>query len=167
MKIVAGEGQKKREILGPQTQPSGHHPSGPLRGTLPSAHFRSFSLSGGLLVEFWWCLKHCTSGLSGCRVEPRRLLQNVKNNFTIDLPPPPLRPPKKSIINCYNFCWHPEKKASPKFHGKTPTHLRDPHLLALTFSGLLFLLLVQLLLFFSTFAALLGRRPSIHHLCNV
>ena len=22
-------------------------------------HFRSFSLSGGLLVEFWWCLNNC------------------------------------------------------------------------------------------------------------
>ena len=33
------------------------------------------SLSGGLLVEFWWCLKRrgpvCTFGLSGCRVKPR------------------------------------------------------------------------------------------------
>ena len=33
-----------------------------------SLHFRSFSLSGGLLVEFWWCLKHrgpemCTFGV--------------------------------------------------------------------------------------------------------
>ena len=36
------------------------------------------SLSGCLLVEFWWCLKRrggqmCTLGLSGCRVKPRRL----------------------------------------------------------------------------------------------
>ena len=36
-----------------------------------------FALSGGLLVELWWCLKHrdpqmCTFGLSGCRVQPRR-----------------------------------------------------------------------------------------------
>ena len=34
-------------------------------------------LSGCLLVEFWWCfegrnLEMCTSGLSGCRVKPRR-----------------------------------------------------------------------------------------------
>ena len=37
------------------------------------------SFSGGLLVEFWWCLKRrdpqmCTFGLSGCRVKPRWLL---------------------------------------------------------------------------------------------
>ena len=31
----------------------------------------------------------CTFGLSGCRVKPRRLLQNVKNNFTMILPPSP------------------------------------------------------------------------------
>ena len=30
----------------------------------------------------------CTFGLTGCRVKPRWLLQNVKNNFTIDLPSP-------------------------------------------------------------------------------
>ena len=51
---------------------------------------------GGLLVEFWWCLKRrdpqmCTFGLSGCRVKPRRLLPNVKNNFTI------FAPQKKSL----------------------------------------------------------------------
>ena len=39
------------------------------------SHFRSFSLSGGLLVEFWWCLKRldpqmCTFGVSGCRANP-------------------------------------------------------------------------------------------------
>ena len=46
-----------------------------------------------------------------------------------------------------NFHCIPKKKVSntPKFHGKTPPHLRDPQLLALTFSGLLFLLLVLLL----------------------
>ena len=42
----------------------------------PSFSFFS-SLSGGLLVEFWSCLKRrdpllCTFGLSGCRVKPRR-----------------------------------------------------------------------------------------------
>ena len=36
------------------------------------------SLSGCLLVEFWWCFEDrdpqmCTFGLSGCRVKPRRL----------------------------------------------------------------------------------------------
>ena len=56
---------------------------------------RSFSLSGGLLVNSGgvWSAGTpvvCTFGLTGCRVKPRRLLQNVKNNFTIDLPPPPL-----------------------------------------------------------------------------
>ena len=34
--------------------------------SLSRSHFRSFSLSGGLLVEFWWCLKRwcqlCTFG---------------------------------------------------------------------------------------------------------
>ena len=40
--------------------------------------FRSFSLSGCLLVEFWWCFRRpgpqiCTFGLSGCRVKHWRL----------------------------------------------------------------------------------------------
>ena len=26
--------------------------------SLSRSHFRSYSLSGGLIVEFWWCLKH-------------------------------------------------------------------------------------------------------------
>ena len=47
---------------------------------------------GSHFAEFWWCLKRrcqlCTFGLTGCRVKPQFLLQNVKNNFTIDLPPP-------------------------------------------------------------------------------
>ena len=38
------------------------------------SHFRSFSLSGGLLVEFWWCLKRrdpqmCTFGVLGLSCE--------------------------------------------------------------------------------------------------
>ena len=52
----------------------------------------------------------CTFGLSGCRVKPRRLLQNVKNNFTIDLPPR-IRLSKKSMTNCCKFCLRPEKKS--------------------------------------------------------
>ena len=41
------------------------------------------------------------------------------------------------MTNYYKFRLYPEKKTSntPKFHGKTPPHLRDPHLLDLTFSG--------------------------------
>ena len=39
----------------------------------PTGNFILSSLSGGFLVEFWWCLKRrdaqmCTFGLSGCRV---------------------------------------------------------------------------------------------------
>ena len=84
--------------------PAPHFPSAgpPLPGPpkispffpLSRPHFRSFSLSLGVCsVEFWWCLKRqdpqmFTFGLSGCRVKPQRLLQNVKNNFTIDLAPP-------------------------------------------------------------------------------
>ena len=57
-------------------------------------HFHScLCLSGGLPVEFWWCLKRrdplmCTFRFSDCRVKPRRPLQNVKNIFTVDLPLP-------------------------------------------------------------------------------
>ena len=46
-----------------------------------------FLLSGGLLVEFRWCLNwdppKCTFGLSGCRVKPRRLRGRgpVETNF--------------------------------------------------------------------------------------
>ena len=86
----------------PDSPSAGSSPDSPSAGPPPPdrpkfrhsrSHFRSFSLSGGLLVEFWWCLKRqdpqmSTFGLSGCRVKPQRLLQNVKNNFTIDLPPP-------------------------------------------------------------------------------
>ena len=41
--------------------------------SLSAAKLVLSSLSGGLLVEFWWCLKRrgaqmCTFGLSGCRV---------------------------------------------------------------------------------------------------
>ena len=117
---------------------SGHQPSGTLRGTPPpdSPKFRLFfplplpfslffCLSGGLIVEFWWCLKRrdtqmFTFGISGCRVIC-----------------PPLRPPKKSMTNC-KFCLYPEKKESNTAErnstGRRPLHLR-----------LLFLLLVFLL----------------------
>ena len=132
----------------------------------------------------------CTFGLSGCRVNPLRLSQNVKNNFTIDLLSS-LRPPKKSITNCFKFCLHPEKKklqTQPKFHGNTPSHLRDPHSGPSLFLGCclcclccscfcccrcfccclrLFLLFVELLLLFSAFAAAFGSATVEPHLCSV
>ena len=45
-------------------------------------------LSGGLLVEFWWCFEGrnpemCTFGLSGCRVKPRRPRSQVRRIFRI------------------------------------------------------------------------------------
>ena len=70
--ICRGATLRGTTFRGPSTGP-------PLRQTaqnfalfsLCRPHFRSFSLlSGSLLVEFWWCF-----GLSGCRVKPRRLLQ--------------------------------------------------------------------------------------------
>ena len=62
---------------GPRSARSARPPKISLFFLLSRSHFRSFSLSGGLLVEFWWCLKRrdpqmCTFGLSGCRVKPRR-----------------------------------------------------------------------------------------------
>ena len=137
--------------------------------SLSRSHFRSFSLSGGLLVEFWWCLKRrdtqmCTFGLSGCRAKPRRLLQNVKDNFTIDLPP--LRLPKKSMTNYYNFCLYPKKKKDSNTTERNstgrrppPSHLRDPHLLAFTFSELLFVLFVLLLFLLHVAAFLVAYVP--------
>ena len=132
MKIVAGEGKESGKFWAT-------HPSGPLRGTplrrtaqnfalffslLPSFLF-FFSLSGGLLVEVWWCLKRrcqlCTFGLSGYRVKPQRLLHNVNNNFTSDLPP--TRLPKKSMTIYCKFCLHPEKKLE---HNRNSTGRRPP-----------------------------------------
>ena len=65
------------------------------------------------------------------------------------------------MTNYYKFCLYPEKKASntPKFHGKTPPHLRDPHLLAFTFSGLLFVLFVLLLILLLVAAFLVACAP--------
>ena len=106
MKIVAGEG-KKSEILGP-------HPSGPHRGTpLPSARppkislffslwgvfpcfFLSgglsvsfFSLSGGLLVEFWWCLKRRDTQIcTFCRLKPWRLCKMSRTILQLICPRP-------------------------------------------------------------------------------
>ena len=78
---------------------TGPPPPTPLRRTAqnfapffpsPTLFALSVSLSGGLFVEFWWCLKRrcqlCTFGLTGCRVKPGGFLQNVRNNLTIDLP---------------------------------------------------------------------------------
>ena len=130
-------------------------PSGPLRGTPLRRTAQNFALFFSLLPSFlfflslwgssrgvWWCLKRrcqmCTFGLSGYRVKPRRLLHNVKNNFTIDLPP--IRLPKKSMTICCKFCLHAKKNSNtteiPRDDASL-SHLRNPHLLALTFSGLL------------------------------
>ena len=66
---------KKRRNAGTQPQ----HPPLPDRQQFRACFSLSrpilalfFSLSGGLLVEFWWCFKRrdpqrCTIGLSGCR----------------------------------------------------------------------------------------------------
>ena len=80
----------------------------------------------------------------------RRLLQNVKHNFTMNVfaslspLPPSLRLPKKSMTNYCNFaCIQKKASNTPKFHGKTPPpHTSWPPL----FSGLLFVLFVLLLI---------------------
>ena len=96
-------------------------------------------------MEFWWCyegrdLQHVWAlGLScAAFAKCQEQLQLIYL--------PPLRPPKKSITNYCNFYLYPEKKEQPKFHKKTLPHLQDPHLLALTFSGLLFVLFMLLLI---------------------
>ena len=67
---------------------------------------------GGLLVEFWWCLKRqdpqmCTLGLSGCRVKTRRL--RGRRGFT--------RQPENSKRAHLSA---PALQTPPKFHEKTP-----------------------------------------------
>ena len=66
--------QTKKKGGGPKA--GGGGPTFRVFFSLSDPHFRSFSISGGLLVEFWLCLKRrdpetCTFGLSGCRVKPR------------------------------------------------------------------------------------------------
>ena len=80
--------------------------------TLSRRKIRSFLPSGGLLVEFWWCLKRrdpqmCTFGLSGCRVKPQRLRGRM--GFT--------RQPENSKRAHLSA---PTLQTPPKFHEKTP-----------------------------------------------
>ena len=110
-------------------QPSGHQFSGPSAGppsagqpkispfvrSLSRPHFHSFLSLWGLLVWNFGGVNEgrdpemCTFGFTGTPV----VLQNAKNNFTIDLPSPSLPPlPKKSMTNYCKFCLYPEKKAS-------------------------------------------------------
>ena len=54
----------------------------PLFFLLPPPCSLFLSLSGGLLVEVWWCLKRrdpqmCTFGFSGCRVKPGPIWKGV------------------------------------------------------------------------------------------
>ena len=98
-----------------------------------------FSLSGGFLVEFWWCLKRrcqlCTFGLTCCRVKPR-----CKTTRTILQKICPPLPKKSKTKNCKFHKIQKKLRTQPKFH------LQDPHLLALTFSGLFVCAVVLLLI---------------------
>ena len=59
----------------------------------------------------------------GLSCEPRWLLQNVKNNFTIDLPPSH-KNPNNSMTNCCKICLYPEKKKSLEHNERNPTGRR-------------------------------------------
>ena len=79
------------------------------------------SLSGCLLVEFWWCFEDrdpqmCTFGLSGCRVKPRRL--RGRRGFT--------RQPENSKRAHLSA---PALQTQPKFHEKTPREGRKEQIL--------------------------------------
>ena len=83
----------------------------------PTGNFFLSSLSGGFLVEFWWCLKRrgaqmCTFGLSGCRVTPRRL--RGRQGFT--------RQPENSKRAHMSV---PAFQTPSKFHEKTPSERRN------------------------------------------
>ena len=100
--------------------------------SLSRHYFHSFFLLGVFSWNFGGVIEGrdpqlCTFGLTGCRVKPRQLLQNVKNNFTIDLLSPPLpldfRKSQWSIVT--NFACIQKKKTRlehnrTKFHGMTP-----------------------------------------------
>ena len=80
--------------------------------SLSRNHFALFvSLSGCLLVEFWWCLKRrglkCARlELSGCRVKPRRSQRPLGFHTTA-------REPKRAHFMV------PALQTPPKFHEKT------------------------------------------------
>ena len=81
------------------------------------------SLSGGLLVEFWWCF-----GLSGCRVKQQRLSQCQEQFYNWFAPP--LRRPKKTN---YKMCLHQRKNIEHRNStGRRPstfgTHTSGPSL---------------------------------------
>ena len=97
-----------RTALPGTTLPGTALPKTTLPGTalpLDRPKFRSFffplppqnsffsSLSGCLLVEFWWCFadrdpQMCTFGLSGCRVNPQRLRSHTKFGPRYDVTTP-------------------------------------------------------------------------------
>ena len=63
--------------------PEGGEPTISRFFSLSRSHFRSFSFSGGLLVEFWWCLKRrdpqvCTFGVLGLSCEAPDLQKTPK-----------------------------------------------------------------------------------------
>ena len=103
----------------------------------------------------------CTFGLTGCRVKPRWLLQNVKNNCTIALPP--IRLPKKSMTNNCKFCLYPGKKSLE--HNRNSTGRRSP---PPTFRTLLALivLFVLLLILLVVAAFLVACVPAVPCCCR-
>ena len=128
-KIVAGEG-KKREIS--RLPPFGGPPRDPPLLDRPKfrpffhlpPHCRSFSHSGSLLVDFWWCLKRrcqlCTFGVTGkpggfCKMS-RTILQ------LIDLPPHKTSEKVNDQLLQILLVSKKKKKprTQPKFHVTTP-----------------------------------------------
>ena len=155
----SGRGRKKkREIFGPPPfePPSFGAPASgapppdpPLRR--PAQNFVLFSLSdsifalflslsGGLLVEFWWCLKRrcqlCTFGLTCCRVKPR-----CKTTRTILQKICPPLPKKSKTKDCKLHKIQKKTSNTTEIPPSGPTPL-GPHF----FRVLLFVLFVLLLI---------------------
>ena len=85
---------------------------------------------------------------------------NAKNNFTIDLPPHKTSENVNDQLLQILLVSRKKPRTQPKFHDDAPlSHLRDPHLLALTFSGLLFVLFVLLLILLLVAAFLVACVP--------
>ena len=128
IKILAVERKKARNF----GHPTHRGPPPPDRPkfrffSLSRFHFRSFFFSWesfrGILVVLFKRkdTQMCTFGLSGCRANSRRLLQNAKNNFTIDLLPSPQTSEKvNNQLLQILLASRKKTRTQPKFHWKTP-----------------------------------------------
>ena len=128
----------------PDLPPPDSPPPDPLRRT--ASNFALFSLSGGRLVEFWWCLKRrdpqmCTFGLPGCRVTFD--CPSASNTTKIQREDPQRETKRAKMVageGKKREMLGPSHHSTPHFlpHPSAPPfglHLSGPHPSAPTFSG--------------------------------